>query len=561
MKRFTLFLSLLIVTTIVYSQSPRMVLQEEFTSSTCGPCASANPTFHTWMGQHPDIYTTIFWHCNWPSPGNDPMYLANVVDNAYRIGFYAVNSIPWALVDGNVYDNNGGALQWSVIQNRSAVPSPFTITLEHQLNATQDSIFVTMLITCTQALTASLVAHNVVVEDHVHFTTAPGTNGEKDFYNVMKKMLPSKDGTSLPVSFVPGDYSVMKYAWKLASVYDVTQLSAVSFVQNKTTKEIYQTANSTTTDITMPFNNDAEVMNVSNYSTVSCTGKISPVVEIRNNGNNPITSMEIKYKVNDEPVSTFTWSGNLAKLGTTSVALPEYVFTPIAQNTLKIFSNNPNNLADEYPKNDTATVLISGPTITHNLAYLTIRTDNAPGETTWDVRDETNTVIKSGGPYTLPIHMYKDTIDLPTVGCYTFTIYDAGGNGICCSNGTGVYTLSTSSPSTTIKSGNIFGSSEFTEFSMDWATGIKDIAENSFNVYPNPFTGTASVAFTTAKPGPVTISLYNLFGELVKTIDMGILPSGNHELTLDASTLAAGIYFLKLQANSAISTKKIALEK
>ena len=561
MKKFTLSLFLLIAATIVYSQSPRMVLQEEFTSSTCAPCASANPTFHNWLVQHPDIYTAIFWHCNWPSPGNDPMYLANTTENGARISYYSVNSIPWAFVDGNVYANNGLSLTWPVIQNRSAVLSPFTINLQHQLNAAQDSIFVTMLVACTQAVAASMVAHNVVIEKHVHFTTAPGSNGEKDFYNVMKKMLPGKDGTDLMLSYVPGDYSVMQYGWKLANVYDINQLGAISFVQNKSTKEVYQAANSSAEVITMPFNNDAEMMNVSNYSTVSCTGKINPVVEIRNNGNNPITSVEIKYQVNDEPVSIFTWTGNLATLSKASVTLPEYIFTPMLQNTLKIFSNNPNNVADEYPKNDTATISIAGPTITHNLVYVSIRTDNAPGETTWDVRDEASVLIKSGGPYTIPIHMYRDTVDLPSTGCYTFTIYDSGGNGICCGNGTGVYTLSTSSPSVTIKSGNIFNSSEFTEFSMDWATGIRDIQENGFNVYPNPFEGTARMTFTTARSGYVTINLYNTFGQPVKTINEGIMHSGNHELTLDAKELPAGFYILKVQADSEVFTKKISLHR
>lgn len=46
---------------------------------------------------------------------------------------------------------------------------------------------------------SQLVAHNVVIEKHIHFNTAPGTNGEKDFYNVMKKMLPGSGAPACPL--------------------------------------------------------------------------------------------------------------------------------------------------------------------------------------------------------------------------------------------------------------------------------------------------------------------------------------------------------------------------
>lgn len=62
------------------AQSPkaqRLVLLEEFTSSTCGPCAAANPTIISRLQQNPDKFTAIFYHVGWPSPGNDPMYLHN----------------------------------------------------------------------------------------------------------------------------------------------------------------------------------------------------------------------------------------------------------------------------------------------------------------------------------------------------------------------------------------------------------------------------------------------------------------------------------------------------
>ena len=59
-----------------YSQTQRLVMLEEFTSATCGPCVSKNSQFHTWQTQNPDKFTSIYYHVNWPAAG-DPMNLAN----------------------------------------------------------------------------------------------------------------------------------------------------------------------------------------------------------------------------------------------------------------------------------------------------------------------------------------------------------------------------------------------------------------------------------------------------------------------------------------------------
>ncbi|HNQ83124.1 MAG TPA: hypothetical protein PKM34_05735 [Bacteroidales bacterium] len=55
----------------VHSQSQRMVLIEEATNASCGPCASQNPAFDNLLNQNRDILTAIKYH--WYFPGYDPM--------------------------------------------------------------------------------------------------------------------------------------------------------------------------------------------------------------------------------------------------------------------------------------------------------------------------------------------------------------------------------------------------------------------------------------------------------------------------------------------------------
>ena len=149
----------------------------------------------------------------------------------------------------------------------------------------------------------------------------------------MKKMLPTSAGTVIPASMTTGDYVLMEGSWKFGTVYDKTQIASVGFVQDKNSKAVFQSGLSATTPLVMPYSTDLQVMAVNNVLAVTCKNKITPVVDIRNNGNNPVTSMTIKYYVNNGTESTFQWNGNLPSLKHVNVTLPEYGFDILPQNT------------------------------------------------------------------------------------------------------------------------------------------------------------------------------------------------------------------------------------
>jgi hypothetical protein len=101
---------------------------------------------------------------------------------------------------------------------------------------------------------------------------------------------------------------------------------------------------------------------------------------------------------------------------------------------------------------------------TENL-QLTITLDNYPGETTWEVVDADGDVWAEGGPYSgfSPGTQIVEDICLPQ-GCYDFIMYDAYGDGICCSYGQGSYQLVDTQSGAVYASGGQFGSSETTPF-------------------------------------------------------------------------------------------------
>jgi len=562
MKTVLLLIAFSFVFLSGHSQSQRLVMLEEFTSATCVPCVSKNAQFHTWQTQYPDKFTSIYYHVNWPAAG-DPMNLANPGETAVRVSYYMSPTnmyVPYSVLDGNYY--NGSAAGWNMtnINNRYAVPSPFEIQLQHQVSAGQDTVFSTILVKCTQDVAAVMTAHNVIIEKWIHFNSAPcpSSNGERDFYNVMKKMLPGSGGTNLPSSMVTGDYVLIEGSWKAGIVYDFSQIASVGFVQDKTTKEIYQTANSSAGPLILPYGTDLQVLEVTNLPVKTCKNTISPEVKIRNNGNNTITSMTIKYRINDGALNSFTWNGSLASMQKTLVTLPAYTYEILPQNTLTVYSTDPNNLSDQYPKNDTLEFNFTPAPLTNNQVKVALRTDNSPQETTWEIKNSLDIVVASGGPYPEANKLYQQTITLPEADCFSFIITDTGGDGICCNNGNGGYEVS--SNGSVIKQGGSFGYSETCEFEMDNPVSIPEmIGSNPITVYPNPFESSAKVLYFMKHSSEVQINLYTAFGQLVNSRSLGFRNSGQHETIIDGQSLKPGVYILQLNIGSEVYSRKVSV--
>ena len=77
--------------------------------------------------------------------------------------------------------------------------------------------------------------------------------------------------------------------------------------------------------------------------------------------------------------------------------------------------------------------------------------------------------------------------------------------------------------------------------------------------YPNPFNPTTIIQFSLSQAGDVTLKIYNLLGEKVKTLADEYREAGKHFVQFNANNLASGIYFYQLQAGSFVETKKMIL--
>ncbi len=75
--------------------------------------------------------------------------------------------------------------------------------------------------------------------------------------------------------------------------------------------------------------------------------------------------------------------------------------------------------------------------------------------------------------------------------------------------------------------------------------------------YPNPFNPRTTIEFGLPKTEFVTLKIYNILGQEVKTLVADKLSVGKHKYNLDASGFASGVYYYKITAGNFMQTKKL----
>ncbi|MDX2306037.1 MAG: S8 family serine peptidase [Microscillaceae bacterium] len=100
------------------------------------------------------------------------------------------------------------------------------------------------------------------------------------------------------------------------------------------------------------FNNDLGVVQISGFNALGCNQRIQPIVLLKNFGNTPIHSFELKYQVNEETLQSFSWIGQLEPKNSIEITLPEIDFPEGLAQQFSVITLNPNGINDENPSND-----------------------------------------------------------------------------------------------------------------------------------------------------------------------------------------------------------------
>lgn len=548
-KSILLTLLMILGVQLVFSQvqkSQRLVLIEHFTQASCGFCPPWNTAYNNLVSANPGKVVILRYQVSWP--GYDPMNLHNPGEVANRVALYGINAVPASRLDGT----NVGQVTQSSLDNRYAISSPCTINLSHHLSPNYDSILVSMTITATEDMPASLKAHIAVIEEHIHFASPPGSNGESDFYNVMKKMLPNANGTTLPALTTGQSYTI-NLGWKLKNVYDIDELAVIAFVQNSGTKEVLQSGRTVAVPVVPLYSYDANLMKL--ISEHDCSGNARPSVTFANFGSTPLTDLTFKYNVNGGTEKTYTWHTTTALnfLEQTTVVLDTINFSD-ENNLLTVRVCDPNGQPDQNNLNDTAKISFVKYKDMYSYLTLKMKLDGYASHITWKILKPDGNILKQGGPYNnnQPITV---PISAPTEGCYKFFIMDSEGDGLLAP---GYYKIYDSFNHILVDSTSFTGFQKVHPFNVRFDAGINEQTTTyDVSIFPNPFRNETRISFILKQAAIVELSVLNILGNIVYSDYLGNLNKGEQYYVLPAKNLKSGVYFIKMKIGNKLITKKI----
>ena len=270
----------------------RSGLIEEFSSSTCPPCATFNATFDPLIVTNnsnvaSSKFNVVKYQMNWPSPGTDPSYNAH---GLARRTYYSVSGIPDHFTNGLT----GGAGDQAEIDASKANPAVAAITGTYYLKGA-DSIICTVTVTPYITTTTPFKLHVAAVERQYNYT---GTTSQTNYIRIMRMMFPDGNGTSL-ANLTAGQSQSFTFRAKY-SVGNVTQNSLnfwanpigsdlVAFVQDNTNKDIIQS-----------FATPASTTNVNTIENITSLSVFpNPAVDYAEVGFRNAVSMSVGVRVFD----------------------------------------------------------------------------------------------------------------------------------------------------------------------------------------------------------------------------------------------------------------------
>ncbi|HRH69658.1 MAG TPA: T9SS type A sorting domain-containing protein [Flavobacteriales bacterium] len=296
-------------------------------------------------------------------------------------------------------------------------------------------------------------------------------------------------------------------------------------------------------DEVIPVVFDAAITSITNVAELQCDeDSISPNITLKNNGTVVLTDVTITYGVQGGPSYVEEWSGVLQAGQTVNISLPAIPLIP-GENVLSVTSSAPNGGADQVVLNDTWTFTFTA-SLPSAIISLILTEDNFGSDITWTLASGTGTVLYEGGPYQdFNAGQVDSAAFCLTNGCYTFTINDEFGDGICCESGDGSYVIRDLSGTVHAESDGQYGAGRTDDLCLVGVSVPEGSTTRDLRIVPNPSTG-AFLADLGAFGGPVSVTVSDAIGRTVLAlgsvapqdrtlIDLNGQPSGMYLLTVD----------------------------
>ena len=480
---------------VAFNKAQRIPMIEHFSSSTCGPCVAINEQMHRLTQNNEGRYTYTKY-----STSGDPY---NNFEVTHKVQEYGVVGVPNIFLDGRSLGSNYITQEMLDEKNNTAayadIRGAFTIE-DSQIYVTADFMsYVTL---------KNVVAYIVVNEKTT--TKNIGSNGETEFHHVLMKMLKSKTGN--PINIKAGEYQRLQFShdMSLTNVEELGDLEVALWLQNPTTKEIYNSRFAYAyTDHSYP---------IQNLTLNQNEGEKTLTWEAPEQGNPTSYKIYVNGKLISENETTLSYKLDITDESFTAEVIAVYENDKTSVGVAKLFGvEEEDDEDDEEPENP-----IAAP---NNLTAMPASTSSI--NLNWDaVTDAESYNIYREGEFVNNVieNSYIDRgLKYNTEYCYTVTALIDGketghSNEVC------IKTLGES---------------------------LEELT-SSINIYPNPVNDRLYIETLTLTQ-TLTVEIYDVYGRRQVTET----PSHQGNLVIDLSNLKSGIYFVKINTEKGNVVKRI----
>ena len=284
-------------------------------------------------------------------------------------------------------------------------------------------------------------------------------------------------------------------------------------------------------------------------------------LNMMNRGLDELTSIKMLMEIDNDDTFEYEWNGSIASYEEGKIEFEMDV--PIGNYNINFKIIEANGVAFSSSKTYTSSsedVSIMSLKDDKDEITIEIMQDRNGHETTWQLIDDNDNIVASGGPYeyyfgqSSATELHTITVGVDAGQCLKFVINDLVGNGICCNVGEGYYRIIDGYGNIVVDGDGDFGYEASHNLYTSEGNNVNEIKpEDTFNIYPNP----AKETLTIEGPSIKQITIYSTTGQIVKKINCD-----DELVNINVGNLQAGIYFVNIiDDKDMLTSKKISIVK
>lgn len=350
-------------------------------------------------------------------------------------------------------------------------------------------------------------------------------------------------GTSMNIDYRTSNPSVTGGDYRYIVAHQIVGYSSPNFSVDASIEEVK-----------MPNSSNAEFSRINPMCE-------RPKITLRNTGATAITTIEFDYWLNEASThQSYTWTGNLASMAATDIFLPSdglwSTGVSSANNKFHARILTVNGSADMYSNNNHYISKFNLPDVMPSVFKIQLKTNNLPNQNNYSLYDANGALIETQSFTTAnTISTFTYQAPLITDGCYHLRVNDTGRDGLQwwanTAQGAGYIRILDANDVIIKTFTPDFGGGFDYSFSVN-SLLVNPIFEeaNEIKVYPNPSFGSFTVESNQLEGA--TITLIDVLGNTISTKE-----AHSMQIDFDTAALSSGIYFVKIEKNKQVVTKKM----